>query len=96
MAVVERATVSYGVSRQAPRHIQYTRTVCRCPLRGTYFALKRVYMDPAWMSFTLLLHAGDSLGLPTTFLVQTKFITMGSFAIFPLFYVLAVVDVVSF
>lgn len=53
-------------------------------------------MDPAWMSFTLLLHAGDSLGLPIIFLVQTKFITMGSSASFPLFYVLAVVDVVSF
>lgn len=58
--------------------------------------MKSVYMDPAWMSFALLLHAGDSLGLPTVFLVRTKFITMGSFAIFPLFYVLAVVDVVSF
>lgn len=96
MAVVAQATVSYGVSREAPRHIQYTRPVCQFPLRGTYFALKSECVEPVWMSFTLLLHAGDSLGLPTVFLVRTKFITMGSFAIFPLFYVLAVVDVVSF
>lgn len=53
-------------------------------------------MDPAWMSFTLLLHAGDSLGLPTVSLVRTKFITMESFAIFSLSCVLADVDVVSF
>lgn len=96
MTVVAWASVFYGVSRQATRHIQHTRAGCQCPLRGTYFALKSVSMNPAWMSFTLLLYAGDSLGLPTVFLVRTKFITMGSFAIFPLFYVSAVVDVVSF
>lgn len=96
MTAVAWATVSYGVSRQATRHLQYTRAVYQCPLRGTYFALTSVSMDPAWMSFTLLLYAGDSLGLPTVFLVRTKFITMGSFAIFHLFCVLAVVEIVSF
>lgn len=93
MAGVARATVSYGVCRQAPRHIQYTRAVCQCPLRGTYFALKSEYVDPVWMSFTLLLQAGDSLGLPAVYLIGTKFISVGYSAIFPLFCVLAVVYV---